>query len=116
MARLRAGIGAVLAVSIIVAAAGAGPAKSDETGFASMHEWKRVGKLICFVDHAHYGSSAGHRDKKSATAAAIKDWAGFTAFEYGTTWANFNKATGKKIGCTQSSGGWGCEIEARPCR
>lgn len=116
MARLSFSVVAIPVIATVCVAATSFAASADETGLASMHEWKRVGKLTCYAEHTHYGSSAGHRDKKSATAAAIKDWAGFTAFEYGTTWANFNKATAKKIGCSQSPSGWGCEIEARPCK
>ena len=91
-------------------------ALADDTGLASMHEWKKVGRLTCYADHTHFGSSVGHKDKKTATSAAIQDWSGFTAFEYGTDWASFKKATAKKITCTQSASGWGCDVEARPCR
>jgi len=114
---------ASLKISTLVAAAvvafgvlGPNTSRADETGLAGMHKWVKVGKKTCFEGHEHYGSSAGMRDKKSATAEAIKSWSGFTAFEYGTTWANFNKAHKKRISCTQGSGGWGCEIEAIPCK
>lgn len=89
---------------------------ADDTGMASMHAWQKVGKLTCFVEHTHYASSTGARDKKSATSQAVTNWQSFTAFEYGTVWANFNKATAKKISCNQSASGWSCDLEARPCR
>jgi len=110
---------AVFARAALVAAAFiafTAPSTADDTGLASMHAWKKVGKLTCYAEHTHYGTSAGHRDKKAAMAEAAKSWASFTAFEYGTDWANFNKATAKKFSCNQTSGGWGCEVEARPCR
>lgn len=116
MARLSSFVLAIAAAGVVSLTAGAHAVRADDTGLASMHEWKRVGRLTCYAEHTHYGSSVGHRDKKSATAAAIKDWAEFTAWEYGTVWANFNKATAKKIACAQSPSGWGCDIEARPCR
>lgn len=92
------------------------PSHADDTGMAGMHAWQRVGRLTCFVDHTHYASSSGQKDKKSAMAEAAKSWAEFTAWEYGTVWANFGKATAKRFSCTQSTGGWGCDLEARPCR
>ncbi len=109
---------AVAAVVAMVAVMGqaAGPAAADETGLASMHAWVKVGKLICYADHTHYASSVGHRDKKSALAEAVKSWTEFTAWEYGTSWANFNKAAARKADCKQSSSGWACDVEARPCR
>jgi hypothetical protein len=94
----------------------AGHANADDTGFASSHSWRKEGGRTCFAEHTHYGSSAGLANKKIATTEAIKSWAGFTAWEYGTDWANFNKAAGKQIKCSQGASGWGCEIEARPCR
>ena len=107
-----------LAAVVMAAAWGSAssPAVADETGLASMHEWVKVRGAICYADHTHYASSVGHRDKKSAMAAAVKSWVEFTAWEYGTTWANYNRATAKKADCKQSSSGWSCDIEARPCR
>lgn len=91
-------------------------AVADETGLASMHAWVKVRGATCYADHTHYASSVGHKDKKTAMAAAVKSWVEFTAWEYGTAWANFNKAVAKKADCKQSSSGWSCDVEARPCR
>lgn len=101
---------AMLGVTLI-----AMPAVADETGFASMHSWRREAGKTCFVDHYHYGTSSGEKSRKAAVSAAIRSWSDFTDFEYGSTWARFSKAAGKSIKCTQSNG-WGCNIEARPCR
>lgn len=91
-------------------------AVADDTGLASMHAWVKVRGAVCYADHTHYASSVGHRDKKSAMAAAVKSWVEFTAWEYGTSWANFNKAAARKADCKQTSSGWACDVEARPCR
>lgn len=100
------------AVSIVAVA----PAVADETGFAAMHDWRREGNKTCMVGHFHYGQSYGIPSKKQAEVAAIKDWQGFTAFEYGSTWANFSLAGSRGIRCEQGASGWGCNVEARPCK
>jgi hypothetical protein len=68
-------------------------------------------------EHFHHGSSAGHPTKKIAEAEAIRSWAGFTAFEYGSAWGDYAIAASKTLECSQSdSGSWGCEVDARPCK
>ncbi len=94
----------------------AGLAHADETGLADLHEWKKVGKLICFVDHTHYATSTGAPDKKTATAEAVASWQSFTDLEYGSDWASFSKATAKRISCQNLARGWSCDVQARPCR
>lgn|SRR5690606_21547742 len=89
---------------------------ADDTGVASIHEWKKVGKKTCFKEHRHYGSSAGHKTKKEAQLAAIADWRSFTAFEYGTSWASYRHAAEKAESCSIQGGGWKCEVEAIPCK
>ncbi len=91
------------------------PVRADDTGLASMHDWRVEGGRTCYAEHTHYGSSAGLASKKLAEVEAIKSWQSFTAFEYGTDWANFARAASRKVSCKQGSGGWGCEVEARPC-
>lgn len=91
-------------------------AVADDTGMASMHSWRKEKGRTCFTEHTHYSSSSGAKSKKLAEIEAIKSWAGFTAWEYGTDWANFNKATARIMKCEQSAGGWGCSLEARPCK
>ncbi|MBU1212657.1 MAG: hypothetical protein KJ587_15500 [Alphaproteobacteria bacterium] len=90
-------------------------ARADDTGMASIHSWKKVGRKTCFVDHTHVGSSSGQKSEKAAVAAAIKDWQEFTAFEYGTDWAYFKNAIGSGKSCSRETAGWTCTVEATPC-
>jgi hypothetical protein len=99
----------------LMIAAVAAPAAADQTGFAAMHNMARVGGKMCMTDHYHYGSGQG-ANKKAAERAAIGSWQSFTDFEYGSDWARFSKAVGKRISCSQSSSGVDCQVEARPCR
>jgi hypothetical protein len=92
------------------------PASADETGLASMHDWVRIGRKVCYAEHTHYASSNGHRSKRAALNAAIKDWQEFTAFEYGTSWAYFRRASAKRRACSRQASGWSCSIQARPCK
>ncbi|MDX2259669.1 MAG: hypothetical protein NW205_12240 [Hyphomicrobiaceae bacterium] len=91
-------------------------AVADQTGMASMHSWTKVGGRTCMSDHYHYGGTSGTKStKKAALSDAIASWQSFTDFEYGSDWASFNLATGKQVDCSESSSGWSCQIEARPC-
>lgn len=90
-------------------------AQCDETGFADSHAQRREGGRLCLSDHAHSGYGEG-KTKSSASAAAIKSWAEFTAFEYGTSWARYSRAAGKSTKFTKESNGWSANIEARPCK
>lgn len=93
------------------------PASADDTGLAAaIHTLKKEGRKVCLDGHYHSGSSTGAKDKKAAMAQAVKSWSEFTAWEYGTDWANWIKAANKGGGCSQSASGWGCSIEARPCK
>ena len=76
---------------------------------------RRKGR-VCMTDHFHYGASSGRRSKKIARREAIASWAGFTAFEYGNAWASFRRARSKAVRCAESVEGWGCNVEAVPCR
>jgi hypothetical protein len=114
---MRFSVVACAILSVGLAFAPVVPASADDTGMAaSLHTLKREGKKVCLDGHFHSGSSAGVKDKKAALAEAIKSWAGFTAFEYGTDWANWSKAANKSANCSQGASGWGCSIEARPCK
>ncbi|MBS0235583.1 MAG: hypothetical protein JSR99_19110 [Proteobacteria bacterium] len=107
---------AIVVAGILACAA---PALADETGVAAIHEQQRErGGRVCFVDHYHYGSSSGQSTKKAALAAAIKSWADFTDFEYGSDWAHWGLASSKSVKCSQDGihGPWGCDINSRPCR
>lgn len=106
----------VLAFVALGAAAPAAMAAS-ETGLAtSLHEVRREGGRLCMTDHWHYGSSNGERSKAAAQKAAIRSWQDFTDLEYGSAWARFSRAASRKMGCSASGSGWGCDIEARPCK
>lgn len=91
-------------------------AMADETGMAGIHDWVKVGRKTCFSDHSHVGSASGQKSQKVALRAAIDDWQGFTAFEYGTDWAYMKNAIKKTKSCERSGAGWSCTVEATPCK
>ncbi len=103
---------ASIATTAFIPSAGA----DDETGLASIHEQRREGNRICMASHFHHGSSSGQKTRKLAEAAAVKDWAGFTAWEYGTIWGRYRIAASKNMNCSEAGGTWSCQVEARPCR
>ena len=61
-------------------------------------------------------SSGEGKTRASARAAAVRSWASFTNFEYGTAWARFGRAAGQSTRYSKSSGGWSADVDARPCR
>lgn len=90
--------------------------RADDTGFASMHSQIRVGNKRCFSDHSHGGSSSGHKTRAAAVQAAVSSWYVYTVNEYGTDWSNINKAHRRSLSCQPRSDGWGCELNAYPCK
>lgn len=104
-------LSAVAATSVAVPATNAA-----ETGLAAMHSLRREGGRLCMSDHWHYGSSGSQSSRAAAQRAAIASWQDFTDLEYGRSWARFSRAASRKMGCSNSSGGWTCDAEARPCR
>jgi hypothetical protein len=80
-----------------------------------MHDLRREGGRMCMSDHYHYGNGNGS-SKAAAQRDAIASWAGFTDFEYGSDWARWSRAAGKRVSCSGSGGGFSCQVEARPCR
>lgn len=108
----------VLVLGALAAAVPAFPAfAASETGLAtSLHAVRRERGRLCLVDHWHYGSSSGLSSKAAAQKAAIRSWQDFTDLEYGSAWARFSRAASRKMGCSRSSAGWSCDIEARPCK
>lgn len=100
---------------IVTAATSAAMSAGAEEGMSGLHAKVRVGGKLCFADHSHAGNSAGHNSRKTAEAAAIRNWQDFTAWEYGGVWASWRAAAGKSMSCSGGSS-WGCSIDARPCR
>lgn len=92
------------------------PAVADETGFHAIHDLRREGNKLCMSDHWHYGAGERKPNRKAAERDAAAAWSGFTAFEYGTTWANFALAAGKSFDCNPDGNGVVCGVNARPCR
>jgi hypothetical protein len=107
-------ITSVATVTLVLGAI-AVPAFADDSGLASMHDMRREGGRLCFLDHYHYGNGSGST-KAAATKDAIASWAGFTDFEYGSDWARYSRAASKRVTCSKSGDGYSCQIEARPCK
>jgi hypothetical protein len=103
---------AILAAALALAAS---PAAADSTGFDSIHAKVRVGGRLCFADHSHNGSGSG-ASRKIAELQAVRSWYGYTAGEYGSDWANINKAWRRSMRCAPSGSGWTCDVDATPCR
>jgi hypothetical protein len=91
------------------------PVQADETGVASIHTWVRSGGRTCLVDHFHDGSGSG-RSRAAAQAAAIRAWAEFTSWEYGSSWGRWGLAAGKSVNCSGGGGSYSCSVSARACR
>lgn len=72
----------------------------------------------CKPGHWHYGASNGpFKTKNAAMRDAIRSWAGFTDFEYGSAWAFFSLAADKGSKCERVVGNrWSCSVEGRPCK
>ncbi len=105
-----------LSVAIGIAAATLiGSTAAGAQGLEFLHAQRVEGGRVCFTDHFHSGSSSGHATRAAAEKDAQAGWSSFTAFEYGDRWGSWRIAASKSMKCSQSSG-WGCQIEARPCR
>ncbi|MFZ4808002.1 MAG: hypothetical protein ACOYLQ_12145 [Hyphomicrobiaceae bacterium] len=102
------------AVSLAALASTAFAAQED-VGLAGMHDLRREGNRLCMSDHWHYGSGGAMPNRKAAQAQAIESWSSFTAFEYGSEWANFAIAGGKTVQCSDGPSGVTCNVSARPC-
>jgi hypothetical protein len=103
----------IAAVAVAVAAT-AGPVSAQ--GLEFLHDQRVEGGRVCMVDHFHHGSSGGHDTRAAAEREAIASWSGFTAWEYGDRWGSWRIAASRKASCSQLTGSWGCQVEARPCR
>lgn len=102
---------AVVAITLITC-----PVLADETGLAGVHAMRREGGRLCFLDHYHYGNSAGAASERAAKISAVKSWASFVDLEYGSDWARYSRAHSKSMKCERSASGWSCMVEARPCK
>lgn len=106
---------AISALAVSVSTLISFSAAADESGMATMHDWRRESGRTCMVGHYHYGSGAGVT-KQKAIAAAAASWQDFTAFEYGGNWASFKRSASKQITTNQTSTGWTADVSSRPCR
>jgi hypothetical protein len=89
---------------------------SEDGALVGLHELRREGNRMCMVEHTHVGTSGGQPSRKAAEGAAIRDWVGFTAWEYGDQWGSAVLAASKTMTCTGGGASHGCEFVARPCR
>ena len=89
-------------------------ASANETDITAPHSWRFVGNKICFDEHTHVGGADG-RTKRAAHKAAIREWREFTAWEYGSVWANYRRASNKIVSYTKAKVGWSARVEALPC-
>jgi len=88
---------------------------ADQSGFANLHDHSIVKGRLCFTAHTHVGTGAPKRSKRLALTSAVESWSSFTDFEYGSDWAGWRIAAGKKVMCEPGGGAWSCEVHARPC-
>lgn len=106
---------ALFALAGVFSLATTAGAFADDTGLAYSHDLRKEGGRLCMSDHYHSGSGEG-RSKNAARSAAIRSWADFTNFEYGSAWARFSAAASSSTRYTKADPGWSANIEARPCR
>jgi hypothetical protein len=105
-------VGAFAAVLMLAPDRGAA---EEGMGLSGIHQWVRVGRKTCMLDHFHDGSGIG-ATKAQAQASAIRAWSDFTAWEYGDRWGKWQLAESKSGGCTGSGKNFSCNVSARPCR
>lgn len=112
---MRATLIALAALAGCVAGIGA-PALADDTGVAgALHGFKRIGNKTCLDGHFHDGSGIG-ASQKIAISDAVKNWQGFTAFEYGSDWSAYGNAVSKSATCDRGSSSFTCQVSAIPCK
>lgn len=90
--------------------------RPEDGTLVGLHELRREGNLTCMVDHTHTGSSVGMPSRKAAEVAAMRNWAEFTALEYGDQWGNPGLSANKSMTCSGSGNNFSCDFESRPCR
>ena len=104
------------ATAATLLALGTSAALAYDNGLAVIHEMRRETGRLCFLDHYHYGSSAGQRSERAAKTVAVESWSGFVELEYGSDWAHYSKAHSRSLKCAREGSAWGCSVEARPCK
>lgn len=109
---MRCALFTIIGAASLAACAGA---LADDTGLAYSHDLRKEGGRLCMSDHYHSGSGDGHT-KAAARNSAIRSWADFTNFEYGTAWARFSRAASTSTRYTKAASGWSADVDARPCR
>lgn len=87
----------------------------EETGVASIHEWRKVGRRTCLVGHYHDGEGVG-LTRRVAERDAIEKWVEFTAWEYGRAWGFWRNAINKTVNCSATGSHHQCKVSAIPCR
>ena len=112
---MRKCVASACALAMVAIGTGNAAAQGGETGVAAIHQWVKVGRKTCMVDHFHDGNGTG-TNRRQAEQAAIRSWAEFTAWEYGGVWGRYAIAASKTMNCGQGSGSWTCAVQARPCR
>ena len=66
--------------------------------------------------HFHHGNGKVMKTKTKAKRSAAADWASFTEWEYGKSWANIRRAVKVKYSCKKlSKRAWQCEVDGVPC-
>jgi len=90
-------------------------AANGGSSFTAPHSWRIERNKICFDEHSHAGGAEG-KTKRAAHKAAIREWIDFTAWEYGSVWGSYKRASGKKVEYTKAKVGWFARVYARPCR
>ena len=123
MSRLANLLIAILALTVTATAADAAKRRAgavapvaEESALVGLHDLRREGNKVCMSEHTHLGSSTGQPSKKAAEVVAMREWASFTAWEYGGAWGNPGLAGSKTIKCNGSGNSYNCDFEARPCR
>jgi hypothetical protein len=107
---------AVIGFALLTGAPGATPvAVASSCDAETFHDESREGGVCCFSDHFHYGSSGpGFSSRAKAVSAAVGAWSDFVYLEYGGDYDHWGLAHSKSVNCS-NSGGWSCDVSARPC-
>ena len=98
--------------AILVAA----PVSADETGLAGIHSFRRESGRTCFADHWHTWSGGVQKTKPAALAAAVQGWEPASRTWNTAPTGHISRAPPRKRSVLEASDGFGCTVEARPCK